>query len=83
MVHEITGLVATSLIILSTGEKSGEVVLFDWKIADVASIFKKGGEGRNLGNYRSISLASTLYKALEEILKGKTIKRLGHSWKME
>ena len=40
----------------------------DWKLANVAPIFKKGSKGF-VGNYRPVSLTCVLCKAMESILR--------------
>ena len=51
------------------------IVPADWKMADVAPIFKKGN--RELpGNYRPISLTSIICKILESIIRDKLVAHL-------
>ncbi|CAM4614994.1 unnamed protein product [Caretta caretta] len=49
------------------------VVPYDWRIANIVAIFKKGKK-RDLGNYRPVSLTSVVCKVLEKILKEKVVK---------
>uniref|UniRef100_A0A8C3HAP4 Reverse transcriptase domain-containing protein n=1 Tax=Chrysemys picta bellii TaxID=8478 RepID=A0A8C3HAP4_CHRPI len=51
------------------------VVPFDWRIANVVPIFKKGKKS-DPGNYRPVSLTSVICKVLEKILKEKVVKDL-------
>ena len=53
---------------------SGQVPL-DWRKAKVVPIFKKGSKG-DAGNYRPVSLTSTVCKLLESILREKVTSHL-------
>ncbi|CAM4590454.1 unnamed protein product [Lepidochelys kempii] len=47
------------------------VVPYDWRIANIVPIFKKG---KDPGNYRPVSLISVVCKVLEKCLKEKVVK---------
>ena len=61
-------------IIFSLSFSSGDVPN-DWRIADVALIFKKGPKS-SPGNYRPVSLTSCLCKAMERIIKDNMLEHL-------
>ncbi|CAM5140370.1 unnamed protein product [Natator depressus] len=67
LAHEIASPLAR---IFNESVNSG-VVPYDWTIANIVPIFKKGGKK---GNYRPISLTSVVCKVLEKILKAKVVK---------
>ena len=54
--------------------QTGKVVS-EWKLANVAPLFKKGDKS-NPGNYRPISLTSVVCKLMESILRDKTVEFL-------
>ena len=47
----------------------------DWKLANVAPIFKKGSKGC-VGNYRPVSLTCVLSKMMESILRNAMVLHL-------
>ncbi|CAM4574787.1 unnamed protein product [Caretta caretta] len=47
------------------------VVPYDWRIANIVPIFKKGGGKSDLGNYRPVGLTSVVCKVFEKILTEK------------
>ena len=47
----------------------------DWKLANVAPIFKKGSKG-SAGNYRPVSLTCVLCKVMESILRDAIVLHL-------
>ena len=49
----------------------------DWKLANVAPIFKKGSKG-SVGNYRPVSLTCVLCKVMESILRDAIVLHLDH-----
>lgn len=49
--------------------------LFQWKIAHVISVFKKGNP-QLPSNYRHVSLTSILFKVLERVVKSQMISYL-------
>ncbi|CAM4638570.1 unnamed protein product, partial [Lepidochelys kempii] len=69
LAHEIASPLAR---IFNESVNSG-VVLYDWRIANIVSIFKKGKKS-DLGNYRPVSLTFVACKVLEKILKEKVVK---------
>ncbi|CAM5156864.1 unnamed protein product [Eretmochelys imbricata] len=69
LAHEIASPLAR---IFNESVNSG-VVLYDWRIANIVPIFKKGKKS-DPGNYRPVSLTSVVYKVLEKILKEKVVK---------
>ncbi|CAM5076373.1 unnamed protein product [Eretmochelys imbricata] len=64
LAHEIASLLAR---IFNESVNSG-VVLYDWRIANIVPIFKKGKKS-DLGNYRPVSLTSVVCKVLEKVVK--------------
>lgn len=54
--------------------RSGSVPV-SWKTANVTPIFKKGDK-RNPGNYRPVSLTSTIGKVMEQIIRDKIINHM-------
>ncbi|KAG6935017.1 hypothetical protein G0U57_015760, partial [Chelydra serpentina] len=71
LAHEIASPLAK---IFNESLNSG-VVPFDWRIANIVPIFKKGKKS-DPGNYRPVSLTSVVCKVLEKILKEKVVKDL-------
>ncbi|CAM4664948.1 unnamed protein product [Caretta caretta] len=69
LAHEIASPLAR---IFNESVNSG-VVLYDWRIANIVPIFKKGKKC-DPGNYRPVSLTSVVCKVLEKILKEKVVK---------
>ncbi|CAM4537371.1 unnamed protein product [Lepidochelys kempii] len=69
LAHEIASLLAR----IFNESVNSAVVPFDWRIANIVPIFKKGKK-RDPGNYRPISLISVVCKVLEKILKEKVVK---------
>ncbi|CAM4509157.1 unnamed protein product [Caretta caretta] len=67
--HEIASPLAKNV---NQSVNSG-VVPYDWRIANIVPIFKKGKKG-DPGNYRPVSLTSVVCKDLEKILKEKVVK---------
>ncbi|CAM5091339.1 unnamed protein product [Eretmochelys imbricata] len=67
--HEIASPLAR---IFNESVNSG-VVPYDWRIANIVPIFKKGKKS-DPGNYRPVSLTSVVCKVLEKILKEKIVK---------
>ena len=59
-------------IIFSLSFSSGDVPN-DWRIANVAPIFKKGPKSCP-GNYRPVSLTSCVCKAMERTIKDKMLE---------
>ncbi|CAM4380368.1 unnamed protein product [Caretta caretta] len=64
LAHEIASPLAR---IFNESVNSG-VVLYDWRIANIVPIFKKGKKS-DLGNYRPVSLTSVVCKVLEKVFK--------------
>ena len=54
-------------IVFNLSLKEG-VVPFEWKEANIISLFKKGS-GNKSENYRSVSLTSVIFKLLERLIK--------------
>ncbi|CAM4595088.1 unnamed protein product [Lepidochelys kempii] len=69
LAHEIASPLAR---IFNESVNSG-VVLYDWRIANIVPIFKKGKKS-DPGNYRPVSLTSVVCKVLEKVLKEKVVK---------
>ncbi|CAM5112852.1 unnamed protein product [Eretmochelys imbricata] len=69
LAHEIASPLAR---IFNESVNSG-VVPYDWRIANIVPIFKKG-KNNDLDNYRPVSLTSVVCKVLEKILKEKVVK---------
>ncbi|CAM5151441.1 unnamed protein product [Natator depressus] len=69
LAHEIASPLAR---IFNESVNSG-VVPYDWRIANIVPIFKKGKKS-DPGNHRPVSLTSVLCKVLETILKEKVVK---------
>uniref|UniRef100_A0A452HYE6 Reverse transcriptase domain-containing protein n=1 Tax=Gopherus agassizii TaxID=38772 RepID=A0A452HYE6_9SAUR len=69
LAHEIASPLAR---IFNESVNSG-VVPYDWRIANVVPIFKKGRKS-DPSNYRPVSLTSVVCKVLEKILKEKVVK---------
>ncbi|CAM5121275.1 unnamed protein product [Eretmochelys imbricata] len=69
LVHEIA---SPSARIFNESVNSG-VVPYNWRIANIVPIFKKGKKG-DPGNYRPVSLTPVVCKVLEKILKEKVVK---------
>ncbi|CAM4321167.1 unnamed protein product [Caretta caretta] len=69
LAHEIPSPLAR---IFNESVNSG-VVPYDWRIANIVPIFKKGKKS-DPGNYRPVSLTSVVYKVLEKNLKEKVVK---------
>ncbi|CAM5171235.1 unnamed protein product [Eretmochelys imbricata] len=69
LAHEIASPLAR---IFNESVNSG-VVPYDWRIAHIVPIFKKGNKS-DPGNYRPVSLTSVVCKVLEKFLKEKVVK---------
>ncbi|CAM4586410.1 unnamed protein product [Caretta caretta] len=69
LAHEI----ASPLARIFNESVNSEVVRYDWRIANIVPIFKKG-EKSDPGNYWPVSLTSVVCKVLEKILKEKVVK---------
>ncbi|CAM4532923.1 unnamed protein product [Caretta caretta] len=69
LAHEIASPLARNF---NESVNSG-VVPYDWRIANIVPIFKKGKKS-DPGNYRPVSLTSIVGKVLEKILKDKVVK---------
>ncbi|CAM5146391.1 unnamed protein product [Natator depressus] len=69
LAHEIASPLAR---IFNESVYSG-VVPYDWRIANIVPIFKKGKKS-DPGNYRHVSLTSVVCNVLEKILKEKVVK---------
>ncbi|CAM4571088.1 unnamed protein product [Caretta caretta] len=69
LAHEIASLLAR---IFNESVNSGTVP-YDWRIAIIVPIFKKGKKS-DPGNYRPVSLTSVVCKVLEKKLKEKVVK---------
>ncbi|CAM5139726.1 unnamed protein product [Natator depressus] len=69
LAHEIASLLER---VFNESVNSG-VVPYDWRIANIVPIFKKGKKS-DPGNYRPVSLTSVVCKFLEKILKEKVVK---------
>ncbi|CAM4667170.1 unnamed protein product [Lepidochelys kempii] len=69
LAHEIPSPLAR---IFNESVNSG-VVPYDWRVANIVPIFKKGKKS-DPGNYRPVSLTSVVCKVLEKILKKKVVK---------
>ncbi|CAM5086159.1 unnamed protein product [Eretmochelys imbricata] len=69
LAHEIASPLAR---IFNESVNSG-VVPYDWRIANIVPIFKKGKKS-DPGNYRPVSLTSVVCKVWEKILKEKVVK---------
>ncbi|CAM4548729.1 unnamed protein product [Lepidochelys olivacea] len=69
LAHEIASPLAR---IFNESVNSG-VVPYDWRLANIVPIFKKGKKS-DPGNYRPVTLTSAVCKVLEKILKKKVVK---------
>lgn len=54
---------------------SSASIPYDWKIANITPIFKKGSKS-DAGNYRPISLTSVCSKILESIIRDFIVQHL-------
>ncbi|CAM5087852.1 unnamed protein product [Natator depressus] len=73
VLKELAYEIASPLARIFNESVNSGVVPYDWRIANIVPIFKKG-EKSDPGNYRPVSLTSVVCKVLEKILKEKVVK---------
>ncbi|CAM5168924.1 unnamed protein product [Eretmochelys imbricata] len=73
ILKELAQEIASPLARIFNESVNSGVVLYDWRIANIVPIFKKGKKS-DPGNYRPVSLTSVICKVLEKILKEKVVK---------
>ena len=74
----LADILATPLAIVYTRCLGEGTVPPDWKLANVAPIFKKGSKG-SAGNYRPVSLTCVLCKVMESILRDAIVLHLSQN----
>uniref|UniRef100_A0A8C3FZL9 Reverse transcriptase domain-containing protein n=1 Tax=Chrysemys picta bellii TaxID=8478 RepID=A0A8C3FZL9_CHRPI len=75
ILKELAQEIASPLAIIFNESVNLGAVPFDWRIANVVPISKKGKKS-DPGNYRLVSLTSVICKVLEKFLKEKVVKDL-------
>ena len=75
VLHKLSTVIALPLSIIYTRCLAEGTVPPDWKLANVAPIFKKGSKG-SAGNYRPVSLTCVLCKVMESILRDAIVEHL-------
>ncbi|CAM5084683.1 unnamed protein product [Natator depressus] len=73
ILKELAPEIASPLARIFNESVNSGVVLYDWRIANIVPIFKKGKKS-DPGSYRPVSLTSVVCKVLEKILKEKVVK---------
>uniref|UniRef100_A0A452GZ21 Reverse transcriptase domain-containing protein n=1 Tax=Gopherus agassizii TaxID=38772 RepID=A0A452GZ21_9SAUR len=73
ILKELAREIASPLVKIFKQSVNSGVVPYDWRIANVVPIFKKGNKS-DPGNYRPVSLTSVVCKVLEKILREKVVK---------
>ncbi|CAM4600964.1 unnamed protein product [Caretta caretta] len=73
ILKELAPEIASPLARIFNESVNSGVVPYDWRIANIVPIFKKGKKS-DPGNYRPVSLTSVVCKVLEKILKEKVVK---------
>ncbi|CAM4559628.1 unnamed protein product [Caretta caretta] len=73
ILKELAPKIASPLARICNESVNSGVVLYDWRIANIVPIFKKGKKC-DPSNYRPVSLISVVCKVLEKILKEKVVK---------
>ncbi|CAM4671246.1 unnamed protein product [Caretta caretta] len=73
ILKELAPEIASPLARIFNESVNSGVVPYDWRIAYIVPIFKKGKKS-DPGNYRPISLTPVVCKVLEKILKEKVVK---------
>ncbi|CAM4553252.1 unnamed protein product [Caretta caretta] len=71
ILKELAPEIASQLARIFNESVNSGVVPYDWRIANIVPIFKKG---EKTGNYRPVSLTSVVCKVLEKKLKEKVVK---------
>ncbi|CAM4321681.1 unnamed protein product [Lepidochelys kempii] len=73
ILKELAQEIASPLARIFNESVNSGVVPYDWRIANIVPIFKKGKKS-DPSNYRPVSLTSVVCKVLEKILKEKVVK---------
>ncbi|CAM5077630.1 unnamed protein product [Eretmochelys imbricata] len=73
ILKELAHAIASPLARIFNESVNSGVVSYDWRIANIVPIFKKGKKS-DPGNYRPVSLTCVVCKVLEKILKEKVVK---------
>ncbi|CAM4397635.1 unnamed protein product, partial [Lepidochelys olivacea] len=73
ILKELAHKIASPLARIFNESVNSGVVPYDWRIANIVPIFKKGKKS-DPGNYRPVSLTSIVCNVLEKILKEKVVK---------
>ena len=75
VLKEIAEEIVEALVVIFQESLEAGRVIEDWKVANVTSLFKKGGR-QKMGNYRPVSLTLVVGKILESISKNEIAEYL-------
>ena len=75
ILQSLSSSIAQPLAMVYTKSLGEGTVPPDWKLANVAPVFKKGSKS-NTGNYRPVSLTCVLCKVMESILRDEIVSHL-------
>jgi len=73
--REVEGVIVKPLVMIFSKSLDDGVVPYDWRVANVTPIFKKGSK-KDPANYRPVRLTSQIGKIFERIVKAKIMNFL-------